>query len=470
MMVNFVAETGFDDLPEEVVHHTKRVILDTIGCSLAGSKTDVSGILLNLVRELGGTPESSLLGTVEKTSCANAALVNAKNANELDFDDTFRNIIHLASTCVVPALCVGERVRTTGRDLILSVALGYDIEARLLMGCGSHDLFKTGDADKNKVPPASVHVFGGTAAVSKILGLGKNEIMNAFGIAGATPQLGNIKHRLPWKFVKYGEPGFNSHTAVLACLLAQKGYTGPADIFDYEDGFWGMLNVPRFDFNAFTEGLGKHWYILENQFKHYPCCHHIQNPAALTERIVRQHNLKEDEISGVTVRGTPLLLDKVLSVVQPVDDITAQFSIAHVIAMVVFGVEVGPEWQNPKQLSDPKVSAFRKKVKVELLPSSLESFASKKRDFGWKKLPAEVEIVARGEIFRDQQDNTKGDNWLKETRSTDEELKEKFRRNAYSVSTLSNLWRRKVENAIETIFELENLRDVNDLTRLVVPY
>jgi len=462
-IVNFIEETNWNRLPKEVVRHTRRVILDTIGCALAGSQTDIGRIMVDLVRELGGVPESSLLGTAEKTSCVNAALANAKNANALDYDDTFRNIIHLASDCVIPALSMGERIGATGKDLILSVALGYDLVARLLLGGGSDSTFRKGASAH-----ALVQVFGGIAAASKILGLDEDEIMNAFGIAGAAAQLNNQRYnRLPWKFVKYSEPGFTSHTAILACLLAQKGDTGNADIFDYDDGFWTLMSVPKFDSDLFVKDLGKHWYILENQFKYYPCCHHIQNPAELTEKLVKRHKLKKDEISEVRVKGVPFLLDEVLASVQPADGITAQFSTAHVIAMVVFGVEPGPEWQDPKRLNDPEVSAFRKKVKVELLPSSLESFTSKEHDFGWKKLPAQVEIAARGKKFRDQQDFTKGDNWVS-TEKTDELLMAKFRRNASYVFPLSRLWGEKVEDTIKAIFKLEKMKNINDLTGILV--
>lgn len=49
-IVRFAAETQFDDFPDEVVHETKRILLDSIGCVIAGlsvEKDKLSRVLLN---------------------------------------------------------------------------------------------------------------------------------------------------------------------------------------------------------------------------------------------------------------------------------------------------------------------------------------------------------------------------------------------------------------------------------------
>ncbi|MFH1602995.1 MAG: MmgE/PrpD family protein, partial [Pseudomonadota bacterium] len=56
-LARFVAETRYEDLPQEVVHETKRLILDVLGSALAGSGTELGVIALKYVRLLGGKPE-----------------------------------------------------------------------------------------------------------------------------------------------------------------------------------------------------------------------------------------------------------------------------------------------------------------------------------------------------------------------------------------------------------------------------
>ena len=39
-LARFVVQTRFEDLPEPVVHETKRILLDSVGCAIAGIATD----------------------------------------------------------------------------------------------------------------------------------------------------------------------------------------------------------------------------------------------------------------------------------------------------------------------------------------------------------------------------------------------------------------------------------------------
>ena len=35
-LADFIDRTNFEDIPERVIHETKRLLLDSIGCALAG--------------------------------------------------------------------------------------------------------------------------------------------------------------------------------------------------------------------------------------------------------------------------------------------------------------------------------------------------------------------------------------------------------------------------------------------------
>ena len=76
LLVDFILKTGFQDLPPDAVEKTKQLTLDTIGAALGGYLTDLGAICLEMVTSLGGNPESTIIGSGRKTSCANAAFVN----------------------------------------------------------------------------------------------------------------------------------------------------------------------------------------------------------------------------------------------------------------------------------------------------------------------------------------------------------------------------------------------------------
>ena len=53
-----------------MVHEAKRVLLDSIGCALAGIITDKGRFSIALARRLNGSPESTVIGIGDKVSCA----------------------------------------------------------------------------------------------------------------------------------------------------------------------------------------------------------------------------------------------------------------------------------------------------------------------------------------------------------------------------------------------------------------
>ena len=86
-----------------------------------------------------------------------------------------------------------------------------------------------------------------------------------------------------------------------------------------------------------------------------------------------------------------------------------------------------------------------------------------------RKTPGGAEVVARGQRFTFDTDYVKGDSFREETYFTDEEMKQKFRDMAMPVAMSSESWQKRIEDIIEAAFNLDQLDDVNDLTKLLAP-
>ncbi len=61
-LASIVTRIGFDDLPQDVVKGIKWILLDSVGCALGASQTDKARIASELVEELGGQPQASVIG------------------------------------------------------------------------------------------------------------------------------------------------------------------------------------------------------------------------------------------------------------------------------------------------------------------------------------------------------------------------------------------------------------------------
>ena len=136
-----VIDLGFQDLPPDVIHQTKRIMLDTLGCAIGGYDSEANRAIQELIRELRHPEESTIFGSGLKTSCLNAALANGAMVRYLDYNDTafilqgetYRTGYH-PSEVIPPILALGERQHLSGKDVITAIVLGYDLSICFLEG------------------------------------------------------------------------------------------------------------------------------------------------------------------------------------------------------------------------------------------------------------------------------------------------------------------------------------------------
>jgi 2-methylcitrate dehydratase PrpD len=455
-IVRFVTDTTYEDIPSEVVQQTKIIMLDTIGCGLAGYVTETGQIVRNLVRSLGGRPESTIIVNGEKNSCAHAAFANAKMSNALDMDDCFMNMVHFAPITVFTPLAFAESVGATGKDLIEAVALGYDIAARVAL-YGGH-VFYTG------CYAFMCHIFGSVISGGKILKLNEEQMANAICLAAQCAPVGVLK-TAPVTWMKYGDAGMIAWTGIVSCLLAKGDYRATLPtLFEGDDGYWRAMRSVKPNYSALTDKLAQKWWIMESVIKSYPCCRHNHNPIDMFNKIVKENKIKPEEIESIVIKSRARLADpkRQWAEEDPKDSYGAQFSIPHCIAMAAFNVPIGPQWQASENIDDPKVKEFRKKVKLLADPKADEVIADQKDEGFPKRMPISIELIANGKVYYDRRELTKGDPWSAETKLSYDDIREKFVMNASNVFQNS-----KIKEVIETLERIEEVDNIKELMKLL---
>ncbi|MHC4506870.1 MAG: MmgE/PrpD family protein, partial [Planctomycetota bacterium] len=87
-LAEYAIATRFDDLPELVVHETKRRLIDALGCALGARHADAPRTAERVApRIAAGQAASTLYGS--RTSPDMAAFVNGILIRYLDFNDTY---------------------------------------------------------------------------------------------------------------------------------------------------------------------------------------------------------------------------------------------------------------------------------------------------------------------------------------------------------------------------------------------
>jgi 2-methylcitrate dehydratase PrpD len=209
------------------------------------------------------------------------------------------------------------------------------------------------------------------------------------------------------------------------------------------------------------------WWITQVSYKLWPCCRWLHHPLTAFAKIIREHNIRGEEIDKVVVKegGAPQMFWETESAK------TGEYSMPQSLAYIAFGVEPGPEWTLRANLEEPGMVEFRKKVIWEppMADGAIEEFLAFPKRIKPVPIPTTVEVAARGKVFRERIEYAKGDPWSPESIMTDDELQGKFRINAINIQRQSTDWKKKVDKAIELIYHLEELKDITELTNLLYP-
>jgi 2-methylcitrate dehydratase PrpD len=83
-----LANAKFSDLSVAAKHQARRGLLDWIGCALAGSGHKTISTLLEVLQEVSGRPQATVLGRRLRLGLRDAPLANGQMGHVLDFDDT----------------------------------------------------------------------------------------------------------------------------------------------------------------------------------------------------------------------------------------------------------------------------------------------------------------------------------------------------------------------------------------------
>ncbi len=143
----YVSSATLEQMPPATVEQARLILLDTIGAILPASSERYSAgrIVRAYARAVGGVPESTLIGTTERTSCVNAALVNGTLGYYCDIESHHPGaILHAAAITVPTALAVAEREGRSGADLLTAIILGIDVACRVSNAIGPTALYRRG--------------------------------------------------------------------------------------------------------------------------------------------------------------------------------------------------------------------------------------------------------------------------------------------------------------------------------------
>ena len=222
-----------------VLRQAKLLVLNSIGCALAAIDAAEMDEVVALATELGGPPEATIIGggkvSVLNAILANGALVRVLDLNDIMFMQSEGHLVvggHRSDNIPV-ALAMGEKLGSTGTDVLEAIIIGYELYGRL------RDLTRY----PNPFDGTSVSGLVAAAMAGRLMGLDQERQAHALALGACRSLTPGIVRKGKLSAAKSLANTLIAQSGVQGALLADKGVTGPLEILDSKDvGLQGFLD------------------------------------------------------------------------------------------------------------------------------------------------------------------------------------------------------------------------------------
>ena len=231
-LAEWAANLAFRNIPAENIHSGKMLLLDSLGCLIAGTLNEPAKIAARASKRLSGPAEmATIFATGTKCSARDAAFINGVTMYSVGFNGYHKPAMLHPGAAVIPALlAVGEWQDSSGRDVLAALTAGYEVSARIGLAMAP------GLLDRGFNGNGTIGTFGATASVGRLMGLTSDQFVSAFGINGSQAAgLQEWHHDATLTVVFHA--GRAAQNAIEACLLALEGLTGPSTVLEGREGF-----------------------------------------------------------------------------------------------------------------------------------------------------------------------------------------------------------------------------------------
>jgi 2-methylcitrate dehydratase PrpD len=366
IVAEYVDSTNYSSLPATAVLAAKRSMLDTLGVAWAGANARGCRGVYQLLNSQGGHTESAIWVHGDRLPASSAALINSLFASALDYDGFHEGgVVHSDAVILPVCLAMAERQHATGRQFLTSLVLGNDLVCRLgLAANGRSGWFNT----------SLYGAFGAAAATAKLLGIDRDAICNALGLA-LINACGTQQPAVERCLAKRMQPAWAAHAGILAGLLAGSGISGPSEPFEGEYGLYRMFE--RGDPTTIIQELGSRYENVNIGLKKYPSC--ACNHAAIegTIDLVVKHNIVSNEVKSVQVVLSPYMFRLVGAPFSPGQNpqVSAQFSVQYSVACAIQYRRLDVNELRDEVILSPEIEALAKKINVSIDESNTGNVA-----------------------------------------------------------------------------------------------
>ncbi|WP_198972537.1 MmgE/PrpD family protein [Xylophilus sp. ASV27] len=356
-LARFVLQSCWEDLPEAVRHEGSRAFLNWVGCAYGGSHHPAVECALRGASKLSSNKMCTILGRKERLDALSASMINGLSASANAFDDAhISTVIHPAAPTVSALLAYAEQHPVSGADFLHALILSHEVQCRLSCALA--------------IAPAKSHLghyltgltgpVGVSAAVGRLMGLSKQQLIWAMGIAAM--QAGGVRAShasMSAAFI----PGNAGRNGLLAAHLASENFTCHPEPLMSQYGLLQVVGNPP-NPAAILDGLGARWECMNVAIKPFPngCLIHAATDVCL--KVSRDARFVAENIERVRIEVHPLAAG-LTAARSPKNANEAQVSLYHWAAAALVHGNAGLQQASDECVTDPRVIAIRNRVEAQ---------------------------------------------------------------------------------------------------------
>ena len=322
------ATLRYEDLSETTITRARQVMLDTLGTSLGGYRTRLGRMTADFAAQRMPGEEASIVADGRGSSAEGAAWANGVLCHLLEMDDTSRLSGHVASQLVPAALALGEHLQLSGREVIIALAVGYDVFDAI------QPAVKGWQRERGLDHKSHVGSMAAAVTAAAAMGLDEGQIANALALAMDMAS-GTEQYVYDGADCDTTLAGIGARNGIFAARLAEFGFEGPPGALDGPYGYFHAFG-PGYDAAA-LEGLGSRQGLADTGFKPHAGCRHVHSCVDAAQALRNSNGgLEPAAIASIEIGSYPSAISEDFRInPEPESAEQAQFSMPTTVAVVL---------------------------------------------------------------------------------------------------------------------------------------
>lgn len=351
----FCGDTSLATLGPAVIERTRWIIADSIPVIAAGMQTPEMKALVETHLEASSPGAAWVFGAGRRAPAIDAALLNGTAGTWLELDEG--NLFakgHPGIQVVPAAVAAAQELRTTGADLLVAVALGYEVSSRI---------HRAADVKLAVHPHGTYGVIGAALAVGKLRGLDTAKLLELINVSATMGMTTSRQTLLDGATVRNIYTGHSGYMGTMAARLVECGFTGEVDSVS---AIYGKILSDTFDPARVVRDLGSDWLITKSYFKLHPSGRYVHSAIDALEHLLEKvpgYRLDPAEIARLDVRA--YMLAAMLQEKSVQTSFGARFSVPFALASIIVHGRSGLASFDDAAVANPAVQSLAKRVELQ---------------------------------------------------------------------------------------------------------